>query len=233
MIVHSKNYQIRAGKIENCFAYTAVFTIRRINRPLLKLIPTQIHVNTVSFISILLQKRWAVWETRLQPVAWFIVSTTIFQSPQPSTLRTTPRLGKVEPQNSVHQSVWLQLHGGLQPQRKSALCLGRQESGHLSHHLELKLGSLCDKQVMSFKMLIIRLLYMPYKIDDDKLSHDSSLQQANFIPLSSQNTKLLGLQYPQKGHQCLTQHGDSSFTMILKHNLTNPTVTTTNDSPCC
>ena len=93
MIVKSKNYQIRAGKIEKCFAQTAVFTIRRINRPLLKLIPTQIHVNTVNFISILLQKRWALWETRLQPVAWFIVSTAIVQSPQPSTLRTTPRLG--------------------------------------------------------------------------------------------------------------------------------------------
>lgn len=51
-------------------------------------------------------------------------------------------------------------------------------------------------------------------------------------PFLSQNTKLLGLQYPQKGHQCLTQHGDSSSSMILKHNLTNPTVITTNDSPC-
>ena len=41
----------------------------------------------------------------------------------------------VEPQHSVHQSVRLQLHGGLQPQTKSALRLGQQESGHLSHHL--------------------------------------------------------------------------------------------------
>ena len=30
----------------------------------------------------------------------------------------------MEPQHSVHQSVQLQLHGGLQPQRKSALRLG-------------------------------------------------------------------------------------------------------------
>ena len=40
----------------------------------------------------------------------------------------------MEPQNSVHQSVRGQLHGGLQPQGKSAVRLGQQAFGHLSHY---------------------------------------------------------------------------------------------------
>ena len=40
----------------------------------------------------------------------------------------------VESQHTVHQSVHLQLNGGLQPQRESAVRLGSQASGHLSHH---------------------------------------------------------------------------------------------------
>ena len=40
----------------------------------------------------------------------------------------------MEPQHSVHQSVRLQLHGGLQPHRKSAVRLGQQAFGHLSYH---------------------------------------------------------------------------------------------------
>ena len=40
----------------------------------------------------------------------------------------------MEPQHSVHQSVRLQLHGGLQPQWKSAVRLGQQAFGQLSYH---------------------------------------------------------------------------------------------------
>ena len=67
----------------------------------------------------------------LWPVEWFTVSTATTQSPQPSTLLSIPRL---EPQHSVHQSVRLQLHGGLQPQRKSVVRLGQQAFGNLSRH---------------------------------------------------------------------------------------------------
>ena len=41
----------------------------------------------------------------------------------------------MEPQHSVHQSVRLQLHGRLQPQRKSVVRLGQQAFGHLSHQI--------------------------------------------------------------------------------------------------
>ena len=44
----------------------------------------------------------------------------------------------MEPQHSVHQSVRLQLHGGLQPQWKSAVRLGQQAFGHLSYHFRHK-----------------------------------------------------------------------------------------------
>ena len=41
----------------------------------------------------------------------------------------------MEPQHSVHQSVRLQLHGGLQPQRKSVVRLGQQAFGYLSYQI--------------------------------------------------------------------------------------------------
>ncbi|KAJ7365991.1 Noelin-2 [Desmophyllum pertusum] len=40
----------------------------------------------------------------------------------------------MEPQHTVHKPVRRQLHGGLQPQRKSAVCLGQQASSYLSAH---------------------------------------------------------------------------------------------------
>ena len=74
---------------------------------------------------------------RLCPMKWFFVSTaTKFQSAQPSTSHTTPRLENGGTPRSVHQSVRLQLHSGQQPQRKSTLRLGQQAFGHLSHHVE-------------------------------------------------------------------------------------------------
>ena len=43
-------------------------------------------------------------------------------------------------QHSVHQSVQLQLHGGLQPQRKSVVRVGKQAFGHLSNHFWRTIG---------------------------------------------------------------------------------------------
>ena len=37
----------------------------------------------------------------------------------------------MEPQHTVHKPVHLQLHGGLQPQRKSAVRLGQKASSYL------------------------------------------------------------------------------------------------------
>ena len=62
----------------------------------------------------------------------------------------------MEPQHSVHQSVRLQLHGGLQPQRKSAVRLGQQAFGHLSHLVWGTLGWLLDQLVMGLKKMLIR-----------------------------------------------------------------------------
>ena len=43
----------------------------------------------------------------------------------------------MEPKDTVHKPVWLQLHGGLQPQRKNAVRMGQQAPNHLLSHLEL------------------------------------------------------------------------------------------------
>ena len=55
----------------------------------------------------------------------------------------------MEPQYSVHQSVRLQLHGGLQPHRKSAVRLGQQAFGHLSHHIRTNGGETLVSPVLN------------------------------------------------------------------------------------
>ena len=43
-------------------------------------------------------------------------------------------ISKMGPQHTVHKPVRVQLHGGLQPQRKSAVRLGQQASSYLLTH---------------------------------------------------------------------------------------------------
>ena len=47
----------------------------------------------------------------------------------------------MEPKHTVHKPVPLQLHGGLQPQRKNAVRLGQQAPNHLFSDLELNQGA--------------------------------------------------------------------------------------------